>query len=293
MIENKTNLSPINIPPFVLNDLILKEHTFISKILLITKGKILSFVINNFEGEFFCKVINFYYKKNGKIYFDGSEYFKEINNKKFYYPNNRILRIVNNQDLLIKNIRASYCLDEIDFSNDDVIIDCGANVGELKLAIEAYGKNINYFGFEPDEATFKCLSKNNSDNKNLFNKALSNKNGKNKFFLDTAGGNSSLVYFGKDNFIEIDCVRLDMMDIPNKIKLFKVEAEGFEPEVLYGAEKILKNIEYISVDFGSERGMDQKNTVIEVNSFLLNNNFKLFKFSNHRTVGLYKKDSQE
>ena len=293
MIENKTNLSPINIPPFVLNDLILKEHTFISKILLITKGKILSFVINNFEGEFFCKVINFYYKKNGKIYFDGSEYFKEINNKKFYYPNNRILRIVNNQDLLIKNIRESYCLDEIDFSNDDVIIDCGANVGELKLAIEAYGKNINYFGFEPDEATFKCLSKNNSDNKNLFNKALSNKNGKNKFFLDTAGGNSSLVYFGKDNFIEIDCVRLDMMDIPNKIKLFKVEAEGFEPEVLYGAEKILKNIEYISVDFGSERGMDQKNTVIEVNSFLLNNNFKLFKFSNHRTVGLYKKDPQE
>ena len=293
MIENKTNLSPINIPPFVLNDLILKEQNFISKIFLIIKGKILSYVINNFEGKFFCKVINFYYKKNGRIYFDGSQYFKEINNKKFYYPNNRILRIVNNEDLLIKNIRASYCLDEIDFSNDDVIIDCGANVGELKLAIEAYGKNINYFGFEPDEATFKCLSKNNSDNKNLFNKALSNKNEKNKFFLDTAGGNSSLVYFGKDNFIEIDCVRLDMMDIPKKIKLFKVEAEGFEPEVLYGAEKILKNIEYISVDFGSERGMDQKNTVIEVNSFLLNNNFKLYKFSNHRTVGLYKKDSLE
>ena len=293
MIENKTNLSPINIPPFVLNDLILKEHTFISKIFLIIKGKILSYVINNFEGKFFCKVINFYYKKNGRIYFDGSQYFKEINNKKFYYPNNRILRIVNNEDLLIKNIRASYCLDEIDFSNDDVIIDCGANVGELKLAIEAYGKNINYFGFEPDEATFKCLFKNNSENKNLFNMALSNKNEKNKFFLDTAGGNSSLVYFGKDNFIEIDCVRLDMMDIPKKIKLFKVEAEGSEPEVLYGAEKILKNIEYISVDFGSERGMDQKNTVIEVNSFLLNNNFKLYKFSNHRTVGLYKKDSLE
>ena len=26
MIENKTNLSPINIPPFVLNDLLLKKH---------------------------------------------------------------------------------------------------------------------------------------------------------------------------------------------------------------------------------------------------------------------------
>ena len=59
MIENKTNLSPINIPPFVLNDLLLKKHNVISKIILIVKGKILSFVINNFEGNFFCKIINF------------------------------------------------------------------------------------------------------------------------------------------------------------------------------------------------------------------------------------------
>ena len=55
--------------------------------------------------------------------------------------------------------------DEIDFNNNDVIIDCGANVGELNLAIEAYGKKINYFGFEPDKATFNCLSKNNPENK--------------------------------------------------------------------------------------------------------------------------------
>ena len=57
MIENKTNLSPINIPPFVLNDLLLKKHNVVSKIFLIVKGKILSFVTNNFEGNFFCKII--------------------------------------------------------------------------------------------------------------------------------------------------------------------------------------------------------------------------------------------
>ena len=32
MIENKTNLSPINIPPFVLNDLLLKKLNVISKV---------------------------------------------------------------------------------------------------------------------------------------------------------------------------------------------------------------------------------------------------------------------
>ena len=105
MIENKTNLSPINLPPFVLNDLLLKKHNVVSKIFLIVKGKILSFVTNNFEGNFFCKIINFFYKKNGKIYFDDPEYFKKINNNKFYYPNKRILRIVK-----IINTLFSQCL---------------------------------------------------------------------------------------------------------------------------------------------------------------------------------------
>ena len=76
------------------------------------------------------------------------------------------------------------------------------------------------------------------------------------------------------------------------VLIFKMNKKLID-SLISESEKKLNNIEYISVDFGSERGMDQKNTVIEVNSFLLSNNFKLYKFSNHRTVGLYKKDSLE
>ena len=58
----------------------------------------------------------------------------------------------------------------------------------------------------------------------LFNKGLSNKEGVNKFYLDNFGGNSSLVYFGENNFIEIETSRLDNFNF-GKIKLLKIDAE--------------------------------------------------------------------
>ena len=57
-----------------------------------------------------------------------------------------------------------------------------------------------------------------------------------------------------DTFIN----EIDLND--KKIKLFKVEAEGAEPEVLNGAINTLKNIEFISADLGFERGVDQDTT---------------------------------
>ena len=94
--------------------------------------------------------------------------------------------------------------------------------------------------------------------------------------------NGSFKLNPKDN-IALDSLKLD---IP--IKVFKVEAEGYEPEVLEGAIETLKLVEYVTVDFGPERGKKNKNTVVEVNEILLDNYFKLIKFSNFRTVGLYK-----
>ena len=45
---------------------------------------------------------------------------------------------------------------------------------------------------------------------------------------------------------------------------------------------------YISVDFGAERGVDQDYTIVEVNNILYDNDFKLVNFSDYRFIGLYK-----
>ena len=70
--------------------------------------------------------------------------------------------------------------------------------------------------------------------------------------------------------------------------MLKIDAEGLEPEVLEGTQNILKNIEYITVDFSPERGTQQNLTIVDTNSFLYSNKFELVKFSDFRMIGLYK-----
>ena len=53
-----------------------------------------------------------------------------------------------------------YMLDQIKFFNNDVVIDCVANIGELYYSIRHLSKddlNLNYYGFEPVELDFQVL----------------------------------------------------------------------------------------------------------------------------------------
>ena len=127
-----------------------------------------------------------------------------------------------------------------------------------------------------------------SGKETLFNLALTDEVATKKLYLDTEGANTSLTYFGSEKNEIIKVTTLDALDIP-KIKLFKLEAEGHEKEVLLGSLNTLKNIEYISVDFGPEKGMEEDHTMIDVNEILIENNFKLINFNNQRMIGLYKK----
>ena len=237
------NQTLINIPSFVLNDLQKKKFSLLGKVYLIFKGKFLSFAIRNLTGKYLCIIINFFYGKNGHIHFENSLYYKKINDFNFYYPNNRFLRVVNDEKILINIINQSYCLNFIDFTNNDLVIDCGANVGELKLAINQRVKDIDYYAFEPDAFVFKCLIKNYpNDSKNLYNSGLSNENSIKKLFTDSEGGNSSFIDFGSEDIMEVQCITLDSLNLKKEIKLFKVEAEGYEPEVLLGSVNTLKKV---------------------------------------------------
>ena len=281
----------INLPPFLIRDINEKNLTFFSKIKLIFIGKFLSLIINKTEKKLFCRLINSLFKKDGQIIYQNGQYIKlKDNTKIIHYPNKRILRVVKSIDYQLELILNSYCLDKVIFENQDIVIDCGANVGELNLAIEKRKDvKIKYYGFEPDAETFKSLLLNNPENsETLFELGLSNENKKMEFFLDTEGGNSSLVDFGAKNKVEIKTIKLDSLKINGKIKLIKVEAEGFEPEVLLGSENTLAHTELVSVDFGPERGIEAENTVVQVNNILTKVGFELIEFSQYRIAGLYK-----
>ncbi len=266
-----------------------EEFNFFQKIFFIFKGKILGFFIERLNGSKFCSLVNLFYRNEEKIYFENSYYKKILSNTGVIsYPNKRILRMVNRPDIQLNKLLKSYCIDKNIIFNGDTVIDCGANVGELNVALKNRDIEINYMGFEPDPETFNCLKLNNPEkNNSLFMKALSNRKSEEKYFIDSMGGNSSLVDFGKNESIIVSTITLDSLNIDSEIRLLKIDAEGFEPEVLYGAQKTLDYINYISIDYGYERGAKEESTIVDVNKFLYLNNFELIKFSEYRLIGLY------
>jgi len=285
----------VNVPPFLIRDLNQKNLSLSKKIFLIFYGKFIGFFINRLNGKNFCLFINIFFSKDGKLIFENDRYVKIIENKNVaVYPNKRVLRVVKNFKYQLDLLYDSYLLNSIDIQKDDVIVDCGANVGELFLAVKEKNFDVTYIGFEPDKETYDCLKLNVKNEKNIVhNIGLSNIEGSNNFYIDNEGGNSSFVDFGTSHSIKVDTKTLDSFNIKENIKLFKIDAEGYEPEVLSGSKNTLKKTAFVSVDFGSERGANQNNTMVDVNNLLLQVGFELIELNDFRMIGLYKNKNYE
>ena len=275
-----------NFPEIITRDKDLTSISKFKKVLLVLKGILFIFIINKTNGKIFCSLVNFFYNSEGKIFFGDKQYYKFIDNRKLYFPNKRILRVVGNHESQLNKLYRDYCLEYISFNNGDVVVDCGANVGELLYAFQQNKLQIEYYAFEPDNTVFNSLKNNIVNAGTAYELALSDSNGVQKIFLDSDGANSSLSYFGNNNSKEVETRTLDSFNFQN-IKLLKLEAEGYEPEVLMGSLKTLKNIKYISVDYGNERGVEQESTKVEVTNYLFNNNFELLADSKNRKIGLF------
>ena len=285
----------VNVPPFLIRDLNQKNLSLSKKIFLIFYGKFIGFFINRLNGKNFCLFMNIFFSKDGKLIFENDRYVKIIENKNVaVYPNKRVLRVVKNFKYQLDLLYDSYLLNSIDIQKDDVIVDCGANVGELFLAVKEKNFDVTYIGFEPDKDTYDCLKLNVKNEKNIVhNIGLSNIDGSNNFYIDNEGGNSSFVDFGTSESIKVDTKTLDSFNIKENIKLFKIDAEGYEPEVLSGSKNTLKKTAFVSVDFGSERGANQNNTMVDVNNLLLQVGFELIELNDFRMIGLYKNKNYE
>lgn len=168
-----------------------------------------------------------------------------------------------------------YFLPLINFEPGDLVVDCGANVGELKLYFKESGLPVEYIGIEPSPLEFECLKENVAPSEAL-NIGLWNCDGELDFFVSSELADSSFIepriY---EKLIKVQTKRLDSLLANRKIKLLKLEAEGAEPEVLVGCSKILDRIEYISADVGFERGVDRTSTLAAVTNHLLANGFEL------------------
>lgn len=159
-------------------------------------------------------------------------------------------------DLILPNILGDYSkinegpyeYDNVKLCEDDVVIDCGANIG-IFSAIAAH-KKCKCYSFEPVKETLKYLDKMSDIYDDLIKVceyALSDQIGKTKLYLteDTNISNSILgINQNKINYIEVNTNTIDnFIKIHNieKVDFIKADIEGAERLMLKGAVETLKN----------------------------------------------------
>lgn len=246
------------------------------------------------DGTLFCKLFNaksMVLGRDVRFSYDASSKKYRARSSKydlwFYHKKQANLSYAHGITERAYNLMHTYMLDQIGFNDGDVIVDCGANYGDLKLYFAEIGAKVEYIGFEPSPLEYECLSHNVRPSV-VHNMGLWNAEGELEFFVSSQGADSSFIEPASfDQVKKIRTARLDgLLDKP--IKLFKLEAEGAEPEVLYGAQNLLPQIEWISADLGYERGVTQESTLVPVVNFLLSNGFELCDMSHDRIVALFR-----
>lgn len=199
-------------------------------------------------------------------------------------------RFKNGITAAVRNVANSYRLDVIPGSSG-VLVDCGANVGEL--GIWARDRGLRYMAFEPEPLEAECCDLNNFEGeRRTVRKALWHEKGRVRFYSKPEYGDSSVLDMGdsKTSF-SVSADRLDEMVTPGElgagVRVLKIEAEGAEPEVLSGAEGVLSCFDYVAVDCGPERGVEGEVTFVAVNDRMVSSGFRLVAFNHHRVAALY------
>lgn len=130
--------------------------------------------------------------------------------------------------------------------NKSIIVDVGANIGYYTVLLaKKVGKKGKVFAFEPDAINFEILEKNIKANK-LENvvavkAAVGNKTGKLELYRSKENYGDHRLY-GKKAEIkeEVEIVKLDEFLKNQKVDLIKIDTQGWEPEVIEGAKKIIE-----------------------------------------------------
>lgn len=173
----------------------------------------------------------------------------------------------------------SYRLGNIDFQPDDFVVDCGANYGDLWIALRDKIQPTGYIAIEPNPIDCIVLEKNLPGSAVVVRSALGSSAGRMDFFLSTQNGDSSLIEpLQYDTKIRVDVVSLDQLMEQlgiSSVKLLKLEAEGFEPEVLSGASQTIKSCHWVAADGFYERGILEEQTFTQIVNFLARNSFDM------------------
>jgi len=131
----------------------------------------------------------------------------------------------------------------------DTAIDVGANAGiYTQVMAHSVGDEGRIYAFEPSPKTYKILERNLAKFSNtiLSNSAVGSSNGTANFYVTYQSGLSGLGDTGRGTVLHTENVPLIRLDDYlkekqiRKVDFLKIDVEGFEGDVLRGAENLLR-----------------------------------------------------
>ena len=138
-------------------------------------------------------------------------------------------------------------------SSGDTVIDVGANIGSISLSLlSVLGPRGHILAIEPHPRIFSFLKDNIRINKNsdcivALNIALGGKEGMENF-SDISDDSQNHIVCGSERVLRVPIKRLDSIAPSGEIALLKIDVEGYEPEVLRGAEEICARTKIIYLE---------------------------------------------
>lgn len=194
-----------------------------------------------------------------------------------------------NSEFIIKNYPFGrnwvYDLKRILKHSPNIIIDAGANVGDVSKELAYFFPNSIIYAFEPVLKTYNILKSNTLKFKNInpLPFALGKTEDEIEIYLNAENTINSLKsnYLNEGNSIGKEIIKVKRLDYYcnsaniYQIDILKIDVEGFEFEVLEGCgEMLIKNIDCILLEVGYERE-DTKVHFSEVESYLEKYNYQL------------------
>ena len=168
----------------------------------------------------------------------------------------------------------------------DVLIDIGANIGEVSFFASRAGIS-RVIAIDPDPIAGECLQFNLRDTDvEIDLRAIGEKNGRVSFYSKAQSADSS--FFkpeGKYFLVDVESLTLDKFFCEKGVSgnvLLKMDAEGFEPEILRSGLVAIQNIKWVAIDASAERG--RETTVEEVVRILNNSGFQFISVSHSNIV---------
>lgn len=184
-----------------------------------------------------------------------------------------------------RHIAKKYFIDDLEIDEGTTVIDCGAFVGGFSLGVVERNPKL-IIAIEPSPKNYACLSINKAlhkrENIEIVQKALGKVSGIGDLNLSASGCDDSLLSPDEGDLkqsVSIIITTLESLvsdySIDQGNLVLKVEAEGFEPEILAGLHEVRPKL--IVIDVSPER--DNKDVKDEVCDILIAKGYELKKES--------------